>query len=487
MQAVLNAVLALSSLLQLPLKIRSEGPPDEENGAALVPGMLQSIGNPRQLAYDASSPYFDRAKDALKECFALPSLDTTSALLALSECSQIMDDVTSAFLYSNMALSMCDLAGDDIPEEVASSCAFLKQIRSHPQPISEIGMTHNSQARFLNIVGHIMAAARSQHCLKKPWPKREMEEDRKTCPFGKVFKLLDEAEVLVRSASLPTAAKLWCLALRGRIMCIMGDYDGAAPIFEEVARTAVEDPHTMQDPFSLYAIYSITFSLQHLTSKGGSFKNLWQLLRAMAMVWPLAETLLRYVNVGEVPMGVEQGNSTSTDGASSACSGSSNPCFAEVEKSSLGGMPPEKNTRCSKVMEAGVQPGVSPDAPSSNTMASSGESGIVSVAGDAGTTLVYPAPELVLDEELPHKAAHGSATSDEPNSPPSLAKSFSNELLLPFESVHGKEEYGVPLFTRAQEDMLDNLVQGIMENDELDLDALIGEIDVDVDFGALDA
>ena len=45
----------------------------------------------------------------------------------------------------------------------------------------------------------------------------------------------------------------------------------------------------------------------------------------------------------------------------------------------------------------------------------------------------------------------------------------------------------MPLFTRAQEDMLDNLVQGIMENDELDLDALIGEIDVDVDFGALDA
>ena len=45
---------------------------------------------------------------------------------------------------------------------------------------------------------------------------------------------LSQAEVLVRSASLPTAAKLWCLALRGRIMCIMGDYDGAAPIFEEV-------------------------------------------------------------------------------------------------------------------------------------------------------------------------------------------------------------------------------------------------------------
>ena len=112
--------------------------------------MLQRIGNPRQLAYKASHPYFERAKDALKEsvcsqhpwtsadpclqhhyaltfepwdrgkpgkqgkgdtrswsptsmspgrrqhppvqeCFSLPCLETTSALLALSQCSQILD------------------------------------------------------------------------------------------------------------------------------------------------------------------------------------------------------------------------------------------------------------------------------------------------------------------------------------------------------------------------------------------------------------
>jgi len=111
-QAVLNAVLALSGLQQLPLLIPTTSSKEANREQC---AKIASVGNAKQLAHKAAHPYFERAKDAMKECFALPNLNTTSALLALSQCCQIMDDTTSAYVYANMAFSMCDLAGDAVP------------------------------------------------------------------------------------------------------------------------------------------------------------------------------------------------------------------------------------------------------------------------------------------------------------------------------------------------------------------------------------
>jgi hypothetical protein len=107
--------------------------------------------------------------------------------------------------------------------------------------------------------------------------------------------LLDEADSLQLAAGLPPAARLWVLAIRARIMTIAGHFEAAVPICEEIARVTVEDPTTMQDPFSLYACYSIAFNIQTLESTGEAFASLWKLLRSMANVWPLAATLLGYV------------------------------------------------------------------------------------------------------------------------------------------------------------------------------------------------
>jgi len=468
-QAVLNAVLALSSLLQLPLGLR-RSPAGVANSTAVAVRK-----NPRQLVFEATAPYFDIAKTALKECFSLPCLDTTSALLALSTCCQICDDATSGFLYSNMAANMCEMS-PDIPNDMRASCTFIKTIRSTSTSggcnLPNANPAAGGLERFLEIVGNIMVGVRTQHCPKQPWPKAAWEEapvEKKSggwCPFREAFALLEEAEEIQRRDHLPIAARLWVLALRGRIKSIQGDFEAAAPIFEDVATTAVNVPQTMQDPFSLYACYSIAFSLQHLEVKGGAFAELWKLMQDMASVWPLAETLLCYVT-GPGEMSAEKG-------VYSICKGSASSCVAKVEDASLKGMPPPT---CPILLEKQQQQQQQQQLPLSESTA----------GGYQGTDL--------LDAELPSKRSRGVdplggqlPVSDEVmmgdlddvfvEEPPAMAagahsgpsSSSSNTIpagtVADFQPVHTKEEYGVPLFTPDEEVLLDEFIQGIFEDQD---------------------
>jgi len=418
-QACLNSLLALSSLLQLPLMINNKDPQ--------VAGDLAYLGRPLQMVKSASAPYFERAKNNIKECFHYPCQDVTSALLGLSTSSQIMADTTSGYLYSNMALSMCELA-KDISEEVRASCAFLKRIRGSgqvwlrqrgpPQPVA--GMSDHT--RFLEIVAFMMVCLRSQHCVQGkawphfsademekykaifaekastdlPWPKEKASSvDLKviaetgviecgtsgTCPIGGALGILDEADALVIRAKLPPAARLWVLALRARILCIGGFFEAAVPICEELATIALNDASTMQDPFSLYACYSNTFALQNLEKCGGAFAGLWRLLRAMAMVWPLAATLLGYV---------------SKPSKSYAVCADASSCVGKVESAVLQGTLPEGPC-------GGQMPGA--ELSGANRGCPGGE------AGESREPQVLAAEEVPEEAELRHKSPHQHAST----------------------------------------------------------------------------
>merc|ERR1712100_279274 len=175
----------------------------------------------------------------------------------------------------------------------------------------------SQQSRFLEIVGFMMVCMRSQHSAteERAWPQlspeqsaniehfanataekieagtfdhkelidnmtnagkaeQEIECNGKRCPFAAAMALLDEAEGLQHSAGLPAAARLWVLAIRARLLCIGKQFEAAGPVCEEIARVAVDDPSAMQDPFSLYACYSVAFALQSLEQSGGAFVNL---------------------------------------------------------------------------------------------------------------------------------------------------------------------------------------------------------------------
>jgi hypothetical protein len=126
----------------------------------------------------------------------LPSQDTCSALLALSTCCQIMgvpctlkqsplsatdqyalQDTSSGYLYSNMALSMSEFV-EDLSPELSTSCKFLKRIRQNPaartfcHPPTERVPGQGDHARFMDIVGFMMMCMRSQHLqhIDQAWP-----------------------------------------------------------------------------------------------------------------------------------------------------------------------------------------------------------------------------------------------------------------------------------------------------------------------------
>ena len=90
-----------------------------------------------------------------------------------------LQDTTAGYLYSNMALSMCELVGDMSPD-VAVSCKFLKQIRQNPQakglcnPPRQATPGQSAHDRYMEIVGFMMMCMRSQHLQHKEqaWPQQ---------------------------------------------------------------------------------------------------------------------------------------------------------------------------------------------------------------------------------------------------------------------------------------------------------------------------
>jgi len=547
-QAVLNAVLALSGLQQLPLVITSQSENEEANRVAIE--MLQRIGNPRQLVYKASHPYFERAKDALKECFSLPCLETTSALLALSQCSQILDDATSAYLYSNMALCTCDLAGHEIPEEIRISCQFLKQIRSLPQPLPE-SFSSKPRTRFLAIMGRIMAVSRTSHTTSLWKLKQQVAADPAAGDFTEIFQQLNEAEVLCQSPDLPESALLWVVCLRGRFNHMHGflteDFDGRRMIADlhKVAQIAAQNVHTMQDPFSLYAVYSISLSLVQYAAPLDvcPISLLIKLLRAMGLVWPLADTLLRYVDCGGF---IDEGPLASLQAlgalgiTSVSCkpkpNGTSQQSYEEACQAVLQGMPPPKCEDAPKFVPADSTMGsffsifsccgderqdqmpASPLQGPSMTNTSAANSSMIpaifnkwpdpagaevasmgailegKVAEQAALTeaeiTAVPAIAQITDSaEVARRALRAKPEDSGPVEETILKRKFKETSLSPTTSrssdgarlapVHTKEEFGAPVFSAEQEGILDELICGIVGNQELDLDVLIDEINAE--------
>jgi len=262
----------------------------------------RDAGMPAVHASQASQPYLETAKARLKECFSLPCLDTICAMLAISNCSQILNDVTSAFMYANIASGMVQMAGN-IPPEIRHTCEFLTKIRSnYSGPLPPAAADQDGHERFVQITAHIMQCFRAWHSKKEKW---YIVKGQGTAAdtYDAVFKLIEEAEAFLdfydtahcRAGSLrpacSSAARLWMLAARGRFHSMKGEFVLALPYLQEFAQKAVERP--MADHFSLYACYSIAFSLQYMKVKGGIFDSLWVVLGQMAQVWPLAETLVQ--------------------------------------------------------------------------------------------------------------------------------------------------------------------------------------------------
>jgi len=396
-----------------------------------------------------------------------------------------------------MALSMAELAKDMQPEVVVG-CQFLKRIRSghnsigkqHPPDVVP-GMS--KQARFLDIVGFMMTCLRSQHAPEnQSWPQMSPDQvakiqsftkyndmirdgtieykdvvdnmvkageitcaDGNVCPLSGAMAILDEAEALQHSAGLPQAAKLWVLALRARLLCIAKQFEAAGVICEEIAKIVVEDPEAMQDPFSLYACYSIAFALQNLENSGGAFVSLWQLLRSMAMIWPLAATLLDHVQAPAKAYAV--------------CS-SGESCVGKVEGSSLSGMPPATSAECSKAMKREEQ----------------------------------EVQVIVEERELKHKEPHKNMGDtidmdilswgevgdiDMSFQGEAVAASDSDTVLTsndgsessgaqPTEAYHDREEWA-PLLTPEEEAHLGSAIKGIID-DDVDMDSLLAGIEVDI-------
>lgn len=152
-QACLNAVLALSALREL------------------VEQPHEGAGSVTQRAAEACAPYFEAAKEQLKECFSLPCLDTICALLALSSCCQILNNVTSAFMYANIASSMCPMASD-VPRSTINTCEFLTKIRSiYTGALPAASKEQDGHERFLQITAHIMQCFRAWHGNRDKWWK----------------------------------------------------------------------------------------------------------------------------------------------------------------------------------------------------------------------------------------------------------------------------------------------------------------------------
>jgi len=511
-QAVLNAVLALSGLQQLPLLIPTTSSKEANREQC---AKIASVGNAKQLAHKAAHPYFERAKDAMKECFALPNLNTTSALLALSQCCQIMDDTTSAYLYANMALSMCDLAGDAIPEEVRAACKFLKQIRSLPQANrKEQAFVGSTKARFLEILGQAMAAARtsSVQLTHNSLPSsstsagtnKESHASSWSCNlFLPIFEQLDEAELLCETAALPSSALLWVLCLRGRFWLMSKDFTPRNPVqlaslislLTKVSEIMSSAPRSMQDPMSLYALYSVSLALlENMSLEGKTWEDcregcpitsLIRIQRAMGLVWPLANTLLRYVDCG---VDIDEGTMDKIQsvggiefmkcpsGKSNMRQGSAE--VADAAKAALQGMPPPPKSEPDPLPDSvmgGLFNGLvcCDEARETTPMASSTLQGMPAapsstVTSEQGSIFMHIKQELFEEEELFHKA---SSDASEPL--------LSGDEYLPriqANTVHTREEFGVPVFNHEQEGLLDQLIEGIIQDDEVDLDMLIAEI-----------
>jgi len=507
-QAVLNAVLALSGLQQLPLLIPTTTSGKEANREQCA--KLASVGNAKQFAHKAAHPYFERAKDAMKECFALPNLNTTSALLALSQCCQIMDDTTSAYVYANMAFSMCDLAGDAIPEEVRAACKFLKQIRSLPQANrKEQAFVGSTKARFLEILGQAMAAARTSSVElthnSRPSSSTSAGTNKEShalswsCDLGlPIFEQLDEAELLCETVALPSSALLWVLCLRGRFWMMKKDFTphsnpvqlaSLMALLTKVREITSSAPRSMQDPMSLYALYSLSLALlsrkpdhrEHL-SEGCAITSLIRIQRAMGLVWPLANTLLRFV---DFCVDIDEGTMDKVQSVGEIeyvkCSLNMRTklAVAGAAKAVLQGMPPppksEPDPPPDSVM-GGLFNGLfcCDEARETTPMASPTLQGMPAapsstVTSEQGSMFVQINQEFFEEEEEPfHKA---SSDTSEP-------LSSGGEYLprIQANTVHTREEFGVPVFNHEQQSLLDQLIEGIIQEDEVDLDVLIAEI-----------
>merc|ERR1712216_831420 len=84
-----------------------------------------------------------------------------------------------------------------------------------------------------------------------------------------------------------------------------------------------------------------------------------------------------------------------------------------------------------------------------------------------------------------HTGSVGSSTVPSAASGLEMDRSTSNAMLIPGDEsmtidlevpIHTKEEYGVPMFLEVEEEVLDNLIQGIFDEGGVDVDSLLADI-----------